>query len=136
MAWTIKTLHRHLSLLIAESDRRYEERFKATEKLTDQAMDSAKEAVVKAELATEKRFDNANEWRDAMTDRDKLYVPREAFDAQANALSQKVQSLELRLEKQEGRTIGGKETSQRMIAIVGAILALLEIVNIIVNMRK
>ena len=89
--WTLTTLADHLlstvSALLGEMDKRYEQRFRAQEKATDTAflaqekaiqaaLAAAKEAVSKAETAVEKRFDNTNEWRNAMNDRDRNQMPR------------------------------------------------------------
>jgi hypothetical protein len=59
-----------------ERDRRYEERFKAMDEKTTLALNSSDKAVNKAEIAQEKRFDNTNEWRAAMQDRDRNQMPR------------------------------------------------------------
>ena len=50
------------------------------------ALTSAKEAVNKAEVAVEKRFDNTNEWRGAMQDRDRNQMPRPEIEKQFDAL--------------------------------------------------
>jgi hypothetical protein len=62
--------------LVDERDRRYEDRFQAMDEKTGLALTSSEKAVTKAEIAQEKRFDNTNEWRAAMQDRDRNQMPR------------------------------------------------------------
>jgi predicted nucleic acid-binding Zn-ribbon protein len=95
MGWSFSALAEHLSsvteTLLREVDKRYEQRFKQQEKATDTAfiaqekaiqaaLAAAKEAVTKAENAVEKRFDNTNEWRGAMQDRDRDLMPRKEIE--------------------------------------------------------
>lgn len=74
--WTISTTKAYIEKLLAEQDRRYEQRFKAQEEAVKMALDANKEAVLKAEANTAKWQQNANEWRAAMSDKDKLLVTR------------------------------------------------------------
>jgi hypothetical protein len=62
--------------IVDERDRRYEDRFKAMDEKTSLALNASEKAVTKAEVAQEKRFDNTNEWRAAMQDRDRNQMPR------------------------------------------------------------
>ena len=59
-----------------ERDLRYEQRFTAMDEKTSLALNASEKAVTKAEIAQEKRFDNTNEWREAMSDRDRNQMPR------------------------------------------------------------
>jgi hypothetical protein len=74
--------------VIDERDHRYEDRFRATDEKTSLALNSSEKAVTKAEVAMEKRFDNTNEWRAAMQDRDRNQVPRTEIDQRFSALKQ------------------------------------------------
>ena len=102
--WSLDSLASHLvavvTHLLAEVDKRYEQRFRAQEVAVDKAfiaqekaiqmaLTSAKEAVGKAEVAVEKRFDNTNEWRAAMQDRDRQQMPRVEIEKQFEALGDK-----------------------------------------------
>jgi hypothetical protein len=62
--------------IMDERDHRYEERFRAMDEKTSLALNASEKAVTKAEVAQEKRFDNTNEWRAAMQDRDRNQMPR------------------------------------------------------------
>lgn len=74
--WTVETLLE----LMNERDTRYNQRFEGQEKAVAVAIEGAKGASTKAENAMEKRFDNTNEWRAAMNDRDLKLLPRLEYD--------------------------------------------------------
>jgi hypothetical protein len=74
---------RHLRELMDERDRRYQERFEASQKALDAALmaadravqaalSAAKEAVIKAELSADKRFELLNELRTGVATTDQL----------------------------------------------------------------
>ena len=69
-----------------ERDRRYEERFRAMDEKTTLALNASDKAVNKAEIAQEKRFDNTNEWRSAMQDRDRNQMPRTEIEQRFDAM--------------------------------------------------
>jgi hypothetical protein len=76
----------NLREIVDERDRRYEERFRAMDEKTTLALNSSDKAVNKAEIAQEKRFDNTNEWRSAMQDRDRNQMPRVEIEQRFDAL--------------------------------------------------
>lgn len=61
---------------IDERDRLYTDRFKATDEKTTLALNASKEAITKAETATEKRFDAVNEFRGTLSDQAATLLPR------------------------------------------------------------
>jgi hypothetical protein len=79
--------------LMDERDRRYMDRFTAMDEKTSLALTSSKEAVNKAEIAQEKRFDNTNEWRAAMQDRDRNQMPRVEIEQRFSALNKMLLAL-------------------------------------------
>lgn len=70
--WTLETL----KTLMDERDRRYGEVSTAKEKAVEIALANAEKAVLVSERNAEKWRDNANEWRQAMTDRERNFLPR------------------------------------------------------------
>lgn len=70
--WTLETL----KVLMDERDRRYGEVSIAKEKAVEIALANAEKAVLVSERNAEKWRDNANEWRQAMTDRERNFLPR------------------------------------------------------------
>lgn len=67
---------KELKIIVDERDHRYSQRFDSQEKAVASALAAAKEAVSKAENATEKRFDSVNEFRNTLKDQQGTYVTR------------------------------------------------------------
>lgn len=109
--------------LMDERDRRYDERFKATDERTNLALISSEKAVGKAELATEKRFDAVNEFRGQLKDQAATLMPRAEVDTRFNALAEKIESIKT------GSVVQSRWTFDKVImvaiAIVGWALLLL-----------
>lgn len=63
--WTIETVREHLTALMEERDRRYEQRFAGIEEATNKKSESL-----------EKRFDGVNEFRGAMNDAAGKYITK------------------------------------------------------------
>jgi hypothetical protein len=91
--WTIATLKELILRLMEEQDKRNGQRFDAQESANTLALNAAKEAVTKAETANEKRFDNTNEWRQAMNDRDARLIPRAEADIKFDSVSKDIKGL-------------------------------------------
>jgi len=109
--------------LMDERDRRYDERFKATDERTNLALISSEKAVAKAEIATEKRFDAVNEFRGQLKDQAATLMPRAEVDTRFNALAEKIESIKT------GSVVQSRWTFDKVImvaiAIVGWALLLL-----------
>jgi len=95
--WTTESLKEHFTTLFDETDRRYEERFIAQEKATKSNLDSAKEAVLKAEAAAERRFESINEFRQALSDQATQFIPRIEAVQRTEQNSEKITNLEKRM---------------------------------------
>jgi hypothetical protein len=84
-SWSPNLLLEHLMAVLEANDKRYQERFAAQEKAVKEALASQEKAVNAALAASEKAVavaeenaqrwrNNANEWRSAMTDREKAFA--------------------------------------------------------------
>lgn len=105
----LKTLTERVSAL----DRLLEAKFVTFEVLvTSQAekvklaLDAADKAVNKAEIATEKRFENMNEFRGQLADQAASLVSRAEFHTKSEALAEKLSDLTDRLNRAEGSEKG------------------------------
>jgi phosphopantetheinyl transferase (holo-ACP synthase) len=118
----------HLRELMDERDRRYQERFEASQKALEAALTSAdravqaallaaKEAVIKAELSADKRFELLNELRTGV-----------ATTEQIEALEKVVADLSKRSDQREGRGAGVGAVYGWVIAAIGAIGAIVAII--------
>ncbi len=77
--WTVDTLKEFLLAELQAADLRYEQRFKAAEN-----------AVMKAENASEKRFDGVNEFRAALADQTASLMPRAEAEARIASVADKL----------------------------------------------
>ncbi len=80
-------------MLMAEHSKRYDLRFESAEKAVSQALTAAKEAVAKAETASEKRFDSVNEFRNTLKDQQSTLMPRIEADNRFKAVEEKIDAL-------------------------------------------
>lgn len=86
--------------LVDERDHRYEDRFTAMDEKTGLALTSSKEAVAKAETATEKRFDSVNEFRKTLADQASGFMPRQEYTSNHTALQEKMEAMKQGLDKE------------------------------------
>lgn len=70
------------------------------------ALNSAKEAVEKAETATEYRFKSVNEFRATLTDQTARFIPRVEVDSRVQAMGDKIIDLSARMDRADGKGIG------------------------------
>lgn len=113
--WSVETLFAHLTALVGEVDRRYEQRFDGqrealaaaftaadraileADRRYEQRFDSQEKAIAKAEAANERRFEGVNEFRDQLRDQAALFMPRAESEARTNQNSEKIDQLDRRL---------------------------------------
>lgn len=104
--WTPDLLLEHLRDLLHERDLRYEQRFEAQEEARKAAVSVVESAVRKAEQASERRFDSVNEFRATLSDQATHLMPRSESTQRWNSLSEKLDLLNSRLDRLEGRSSG------------------------------
>jgi len=111
-----------LQKIMDERDRRYEDRFKAMDEKTSLALTASEKAVTKAELATEKRFDSVNEFRDTLRDQAATLMPRNESEAKFAAINEKFEDM-----KKAGTTQHnwGINTAISVLALLIALAALM-----------
>ncbi len=97
---------RELRAILDERDAKYNQRFEAQEKAVSAALAAAKEAVLKAETASEKRFESVNEFRTTLKDQQLLLITRSEAGAQFKALSDRLDSIDARQIALNGRLEG------------------------------
>jgi len=123
-AWTIDSAKAHLLALMAEKDKRDQQRFDAQSDAINAALQSAEKAVTKAEVAAERRFDSVNEFRDTLRDQATTFVNR----AELAALNARLSDLAARVDRNEGQSSGTNATVGYFIAAGGVIIAIAAIV--------
>lgn len=139
--------HELVMTLIAANDKRYEERFQASQRALDAALLAQKEAmttalvaqqeaVLKAERATEKRFESVNEFRGTLDSQQRTLIPRSEVQEIRRALDIEIVNLtkildELKV-KESNRTFERRGVSGGWgyaVGVVGFVLAILALIN-------
>jgi hypothetical protein len=90
------SLREHFEALFAAADRRHDERLATQHEALRVALQSAEKAVLKAEAATERRFEGVNEFRGALNDIVGKMMPRHEADNRFLTLSEKLDELRQR----------------------------------------
>lgn len=106
-------LEQHIKELMHQHDRRYEQRFAA-----------AQEAVLKAEVASEKRFEGVNEFRAQLADQQRTFIPRIEAEQRLDALETMIRALDNRVQSNAAAVRGGKEVWALVVAAIMTILAI------------
>jgi hypothetical protein len=132
--WTIETLKEYLLRLVEEHDQRHLRAEAQVEQLRQTQMEllrvsivdvkeaavlalensrnatafalaSAKEAVTKAEVANEKRFDSVNEFRNTLADQQRALIPRAEVELLVKSVDDKLTAQAALIEHQNSRII-------------------------------
>jgi hypothetical protein len=104
--WTISTLRIHLQNVVQNLENLTIEKFKHHDETMKAAMLAQREAVQKAEVANEKRFDSVNEFRRTLSDQTSSFMPRQEFMALYTALNDKIEVLNTKSLRSEGYSSG------------------------------
>lgn len=78
--------------IIDANDRRYEQRFVDSKTAVEAALSAAKEAVIKAEVAADKRFEGVNEFRAALSDQQIRLISRTEVQAILTGLEARIEN--------------------------------------------
>lgn len=100
--WSLDSLYEHITRVLEELTKRFEQRFADQEKAVTAAITAADRAVSKAETASEKRFEAVNEFRAQQRDLIETFARQDAL----NGAEQKIERTISRLDTLEGRTAG------------------------------
>lgn len=112
-----------IETLLVERDLRYNERFEAQALAVNAALTAAKEAVNKAEVAAEKRFDAANEFRGQLSDQAATFMPRLESEQRMGELERRLIEVGSRLDTMTGRSSGFTDGYGYVVGIVGTLIA-------------
>lgn len=84
-------------------------------------LSTSKEAVDKAERATELRFQSVNEFRAQLDDQQRTFMPRLEYEQAHNALISRVNELTARVSDREARVQGATDVWPILFGIVGVV---------------
>jgi hypothetical protein len=92
--WTIETVLAHM-LALRDADKDATAVAFASQKAAiDAALAAADRAVLKAEAATEKRFEGVNEFRSALADQQRTFMPRSEADSRMASAMERISKIE------------------------------------------
>jgi multidrug efflux pump subunit AcrA (membrane-fusion protein) len=136
--WTVDTLLIHMVALIEaqearfqatleERELRYSQRFADTRTALEAALAAAEKAVVKAEVATEKRFEAVNEFRQMVNELVSGKIDRAEFLLAITNMTEKIEDSKERITRSEGKGAGKDALWAYIIGAVGLVAAFLAI---------
>ena len=142
----------------AASDKRYEQRWEASQKALElgfagqkaavdaafaaqkeainAALAAADRAVSKAELATEKRFESVNEFRGTLDNQQRTLIPRSEVDVLVKGLDEKINNLTKQMDQLQAERQGIKGGYGYAVGVIGVVLSLLAIVSFLVTLFR
>lgn len=118
------SLKEFLGRIMDERDNQYNRRFSDAEKAVNAALTAAKEAVIKAELAAEKRFESVNEFRNTLSDQQRTLMPRTEAELLIRTLSDKIDANTSNLTTVAGQKSGAQNLFGYIVGAAGIALAL------------
>lgn len=125
--WNFATFREYFLAMLAEADKRNEQRFAAQEKAVASALQAAKEAVLKAEGAAERRFDAVNEFRAQLADQAATFIPRLEAEQRMSQQAERIVKLESRSDHQAGKAGG---VSGLVAVIISGLMVLVAIASV------
>jgi hypothetical protein len=94
---------REVYAILRERTTAVDKRFEMQERAVQNAFDAAKDAVDKAETASEKRFDAVNEFRGQQRDLIATFLPRNEYAVQFESVVKRVTTMETAYANLQGR---------------------------------
>jgi len=108
-------------------------RFDGVTLTTNAALASADKATLKAESATEKRFEGVNEFRNTLSDQQRTFMPRSEVEIMIKAINGKIDSLNLTTISRQSADTGRKEGMGTVALIAGVISTVIAIIFRFIN---
>jgi hypothetical protein len=127
LAELIEDNKNNFEVILAEIDKRYEQRFTSQQEATKSALASAGMAVDKAEANSERWRANANEWRGSMSDKDKLFMPRSEINPRLDAIDKSINELNTFRDVAIGKASQNSVFVALIIALAGLIIGLVRL---------
>ncbi len=127
----------YVDMLFAEKEKALQAALLAQEKAVNAALMSSDKAITKAEANAEKWRENANEWRGAMSDRDRELPSRREVDTAMEALAERLRLAEVRLENfqstEQGRRAGVDLSAGVVVGVITVAVIVISAVVAVAN---
>jgi len=115
--WTFTSLREYLLRIVSDLREHVLRIVADQDKAVQAALAASEKAVTKAEAQAENWRQSANEWRGAMTDRERSFVPRTEHVQAIQTLNEKIE----RLEKRDIATTSVRQGGDAVVAYVIAV---------------
>ncbi|MBN2118518.1 MAG: hypothetical protein JW730_18235 [Anaerolineales bacterium] len=122
--WTIEALLEHFSRMQEMYAEGFDSKLQALREYSMSALQAADRAVTKAEAANEKRFESVNEFRAALSDQQRSFIPRSEFQVVMEGHAKLLAALAERINTQEGRSMGSGSMLGFVVGIIGMLLGI------------
>lgn len=122
--WNVNTLKEFFSTSLNDLKVQLEGLRQADNLRYHDALVAADRAVAKAEAAAEKRFESVNEFRNVLSNQSATLITRTESDAQMQAMSEKIDGLKERMDRNEGADKGVAARMATTIAIATVVATL------------
>lgn len=129
-------LRQYVDALFAAQDKAVSAALAAQKEGTASALAAADRAVTKAETATERRFENSNEWRNTVETLQRTYMPRTESEQRMGAIEQKLQEMIERVNARDAQLTGQGQTWSYVIAAIGVVGIVFGIFYPLIKTRK
>lgn len=123
--WDTENLKEYFEKVLDEHELRYSQRFESSTVAVNAALAAAKEAVIKAENATEKRFASVNEFRNTLSDQQRTLMPRTEVELLNKGLNDRIVILENISTQDAGKDKGQQVLWGYVVGIIGITIAIL-----------
>lgn len=131
------SLRHHLETRIKDVEEKLTLRIADLEKSIGIALSSAERALNKAESATDKRFDGVNEFRSALYDNQRTFLPRLEYEQAHKNLADRIEVLTTRVTAREAETTGLGKGWIYLVGVMGFIATLVSIIYMIfISVKK
>jgi hypothetical protein len=117
------SLKEHIERILGEMDKRYEQRFAASQKASSDALAATEKAIDKQDAASEKRFASVNEFRATLSDQAAQLLPRAEAQVEFKALRDRLDAITLRQERSEGKSTGLSAGWGYLVGLIGFLAA-------------
>ncbi len=122
-------LREYVEALFAEREKAVEAALASQEKAVTAALDASDKAISKAETNAEKWRENANEWRGAMSDRDRELPSRREVEQTTASLGDRITKIENSVSNTGGRQEGLNAFWGYLVGAVGVLAAVAAILT-------
>lgn len=126
--WTTGTLKIYHDEKLASLKEYAEQRIDDQDKYVESKFLAIKEAVLKAEVANDKRFESVNEFRAQLSDQTNSFLSRLEYNAQHKALEDRVTALTDRINVSEGKSNGINAGWGYLVGAVGLAAAVIGVI--------